>query len=365
MIFKQFVMKRKASNMKKSIMILGIDTFEKKNIAQIVEMNKKNFSYYVFTNDRRNVSLKNFSILKNTNKLIITKRNILARCVQFFKLISQNDFNHVELYAAGRMTFFYILICKIFSMKIIVVERGDIGHLQNHNFLTKLAIKIAYKVADLIWYKEPYMEKLISKYTSPNKLIFLPNAAPNTYQSPAFSRKIDFLWVNRLVNERRADWLVNCLNDNCFKEAVSIFLGFQPVGNSVTLELQEYVKKNNANNNTSIVDFSDPYEYYAQSKFFVLPAEIVFGNNSLLEAMSMGVVPIVSKTESTNLIVKDAKNGLVFTHTENDLRNCLAKALGMNNKEWKRLSNNARKTIEEHYSQKQWSNRCYKMYEAL
>ncbi|MCB0742323.1 MAG: glycosyltransferase [Ignavibacteriae bacterium] len=351
--------------MKNKILILGIDTFEAKNIPQIEEMNKKGYSYYVFTNDQRSVSENYFGSLHTLNTLIIANKNLLTRAIEFTELLRKNTFHHVELYAAGRMTFFYLTVCWLYKIKIITVERGDIGHIQNHGYLTRLAIKTAYKLSNLIWYKEPYMEELIAVHTSSKKLFFLPNAAPNCKDAQSSIKEIDFLWVNRFVSQRKSDWLINCLNQNEFKNCHSLFLGIQENASSTILDLQKKVQEMNLNKNTLFEGFLDPLPYYLKSRFFLLPSEIVFGNNSLLEAMSYGVVPIVSETESTKYIVRNMENGLTFEHNEAALHDVLLKALNLDTETWLKLSQNAIQTIKEEYSQNKWRQGCQIMYETL
>ena len=351
--------------MNKKILILGIDSFEAKNISQIKTMNAKGYIYSVFTNDLRGDSNKNFREIMHDNEIIIAEKSFIKRVLQFAELLEFKLFHHVELYAAGRMTYYYLLICKIYGFKMIVVERGDIGHLHNHKILNRIVIGLAYKVADLVWYKEPYMKKLILDYTNSNKLYFLPNAAPGVNKLRPFKLEIEFLWVNRFTKERCADWLVKCLNDRCFEATESVILGLQKVAHPYILELQELVIENNFNDKTKIEYFADPIDFYKRARFFVLPAEAVFGNNSLLEAMSMGVVPIVSETESTELIVKDGENGLVFEHTEEGLMKALKRAKAMVDTEWKILSENAKTTIEEQYSQEKWGDTCHEMYKKI
>jgi glycosyltransferase involved in cell wall biosynthesis len=61
-----------------------------------------------------------------------------------------------------------------------------------------------------------------------------------------------------------------------------------------------------------ILPFTDqPDQYFKRAAIFVLPADIVFCNNSLLEAMAMGVVPIVANVEGADLIVENDVSGYV------------------------------------------------------
>jgi glycosyltransferase involved in cell wall biosynthesis len=352
-------------NSMKKILILGIDTFEPKNIPQLNVMNKKGYSFIVLTNDNRGTSDRDFQNLLESNKLIIARENIFSRLLQVLNVFKENKFSHVELYPAGRMAISYIFICKIFNVKLITVERGDIGFLYIHSLFVRLSIILAYKISDIVWYKEPYMKELLLKHIKKNKLVFLPNSAPDKVAMKTSSRDIDFLWVNRLIKERRSDWLVECLKVQELKFTNTTILGFQKNADPATIERQEFIKNTISNENITLLEFEKPNNYYIKAKFFILPTTIVFGNNSLLESMAVGVVPIVSETTSTNLIVRDGENGIVFPHDKVGLKEALIRAANMDEAEWLRLSNNAKETITKNYSQKIWGNICYEMYNSL
>ena len=57
-------------------------------------------------------------------------------------------------------------------------------------------------------------------------------------------------------------------------------------------------KKYETNNDLyslQILDFSDDRSYIYKSKYFIIFANRIFGNNSLLESMSVGTVPLSQK----------------------------------------------------------------------
>ena len=167
------------------------------------------------------------------------------------------------------------------------------------------------------------------------------------------------------MKERRSDWFIDSLRNLELKSTKVVMLGFQKNADPYILEMQKYVKNNAKSANIDVLDYANPYEYYHRSKFFILPTTIVFGNNSLLEAMSCGVVPIVSETQATHLIIKDGENGITFPHNKEGLEKALIRASTLDRAQIERLSKNAIKTVEEFYSQKFWGNKCHKLYNLL
>ena len=351
--------------MTQNILILGIDTFEKKNKLQIEEMNKRNFFYHIFTNDLRSNSNKHLKSNSQDNYIILANKNFISRIIQIFFIIKNNNYAHVELYPSGRMAIFYLLFCKLFEKKIIVVERGDIGLIDSYSLIIRMIIKLAYKNAHIIWYKEPYMKELLSEYTNAEKLTFLPNAVHINQDFIQSNRKTDFAWVNRLIPQRRSDWLIDSLNDSKLINAKTEIYGFQNNAGEATQNMQDYVEEHSQNIKVILHEYTNPKEIYKNTKFFVLPTHIVFGNNSLLESMSYGAVPIVSETKSTHLIVEDGFNGIVFPHTKKGLNEALNKAYNMSDKEWNMLSKNAKKTVSEKYNPDGWGAVCNEMYTKI
>jgi glycosyltransferase involved in cell wall biosynthesis len=170
--------------------------------------------------------------------------------------------------------------------------------------------------------------------------------------------KFDFIWVNRLIEERFSNWFIDALKKPIFINTQNILLGLQNENNQ-----SKYVDENKTSN-IELISYSNPKEYYENASFFVLPAKIVFANNSLLEAMSYGVVPIVSKAEGTDLIVKDGINGFVF-ETYEEFLECMIKAHELSENEYLRLSNNARETIKNDFSVEYYTDNLLKLYKSL
>ena len=170
--------------------------------------------------------------------------------------------------------------------------------------------------------------------------------------------KYDFIWVNRLIKERYSNWFIDALNNPIFINTKNVLLGIQNEN-----EQSKYVSKYKPQN-LQVHKYSNPKIYYENASFFVLPAEIIFANNSLLEAMSYGVIPLVSKAEGTNLIVKNGINGFVFDNYEEFL-DCMIKAHNLSEIEYLRLSNNARETIKNKFSVEYYADNLLKLYKSL
>ena len=350
------------------ILILGLDTFAQKNTAQIKCLEAEGYSFVILTNDQRADSAETFDRQNYArSRLILAPPGLLGRLRVVTGLLTQQRFDHVELYAAGRMTILYLLLLKLLRQKYAVVERGDIGCLPDYGITVRLAIKLAYRWAAGIIYKETYMEAPLRAATKA-PLFFVPNCVdepPVARARDDASRNIDFLWVNRIVPQRRPAWLLSAAHGPLSGRSITM-LGFEERANlpPVIQREQERMKQVGAQN-VILLGFIDPEPFYRRASFFCLPAEIVFGNNSLLEAMSWGVVPIVTNAPGVELIVRDGVNGIVTEFNEPAFHEGLARAAQLGTAEWQRLSDGAAATVRDEYSTSAWTQRMIAVYRRL
>jgi glycosyltransferase involved in cell wall biosynthesis len=60
---------------------------------------------------------------------------------------------------------------------------------------------------------------------------------------------------------------------------------------------------------------------------FLLPADVVFPNYSLLEAMSLGVPPIVQESNGSELIVTDGVDGYILPPEKHKWKECMLRLI--------------------------------------
>lgn len=363
--------------MKNRITILGLDNFSQKNLSQLIQLNKHEFYFDIFTIDNRNNSAEIISKAVGNNRLIKIQGGIKGVIKRACKLIShlatnKKNIHHIEIYPNAPFATFYIIAAKVFGIKSIVVERGDIGDFSSQKIGSKLSMSLCYKLGDVIWYKEPYMKPILEKMTN-RKLVFIHNAAdfnPSNLDIEP-SNFIDFLWVNRLHPMRKAEWVVNAMNEEGMQDKTCTFIGFQDFSTvdpkylpHDLVELQHKVLSKKGSN-TSIINYTDPVPYYSKARFFVLPAERVFGNNSLLEAMSYGIVPIVTNANQTDQLIQEDYNGILCDYSEKSFIEAMRRATELTDNEYKRLSVNATNTIKERFNNERWTHKLLDLYQSL
>jgi glycosyltransferase involved in cell wall biosynthesis len=346
--------------MKDTIVILGINEIQQKNVLQLEAGRELQFRFDALTNDTMKTSMKYAPYFRN---MIILQSGFFNKIFSIILYFSKfrRSLHHAEIYTAGRLAFFYLLLTKIFRVPSIVVERGDIADFGSYPRSHRLSMALSYRYADVVWYREYYMKSAIERFR-PRKLAFIPNATRNAYLSRE-QRDIDFLWVNRLVRQRMSSWFVDILKEKEFEGTNNYMLGFNEDSlDEVVRENQQYVREN-CPANLTLLPFVDPTEYYKRAKYFVLPAEIVFANNSLLEAMSYGVVPIISNVEGASVLVPGKEVGYVVEHNRSCFRNSMLEALVSHDLDSK--GKNAVEHISRNFSKASWQQKIKALYRSL
>lgn len=353
--------------MKNTIAILGIDNFSAKNVRQVNLMNSKGYIFDVFTNDSLGTSK---SYIPDGNKYFKLEKGIMKRMCQLSKyfFLNHKNIHHAEIYVPGKFCLFYILISKIFFSKSIVIERGDVGFLKIYDKLTRISTILCYRYSTLVLYKEPHMEELLKK-VGVKRMIFLHNCTNINvpFSHDINSKDIDFLWVNRFVEQRKIEWIIDAIEDGCFKKCKFAFLGKMSSSNSKkVIQNQERLEKLARNNKNVLLEgYIEPWEYYLRAKFFLFPSDLIFGNNALNESMAYGVVPLVSDVRFSNLIIEDQVNGFLIPHNKNSFLEWMGRVMKIEENEYVALSKQARKKMEIDFNDIIWSEKLHEVYKEI
>ncbi|MFM7034249.1 MAG: glycosyltransferase family 4 protein [Planctomycetia bacterium] len=332
----------------KYILILGLDTVAKKNLYQFEAMQGRGYRYFIISSGKSNFRKSGATGLNNVR--IYESASIVGRLAKTVSLLLTETFCHVEIYPAGRLGFFYSMISRLFRVPRVVIERGDIGVIEAYPRAIRFSLEVAYRMATYVWYKEPYMQPLLRARTAA-PLVFIPNGVPCPKAATHFAeRSIDLVWANRLIKQRHWEWVVQFLNDMEDQYSRAVFAGVEK-DDPVTLPAKVEVLGH--------VDLADIFNH---ARFFLLPADIVFGNYSLLEAMASGAIPVVTRSDSVERVIEDGVSGFVSDCTFASFRHTLLQALNTPMDALIEMSRNARNKIANEYSVECWAAKVDKLY---
>jgi glycosyltransferase involved in cell wall biosynthesis len=297
--------------------------------------------------------------------VVIVPKNLFLRILLTIKQVIMFRPDFLEVYDIGRITVFYTLLAKLFRLKCIVILRG--GELRTKG-IRKRGLLWGLRLCNHIIAKEyNILNDLEQNGVNRNKVSFLYNAVSvptqneiNEYEYE--ERPIDILYLNSVRKMRNVHILVDALSELLLErpQLKVVLTGFTTIDHSEYKMETEYeekiislLKQKKLYERVTIKGFvREPNDYFKKSKIFVLPADIVFLNYSLLEAMSYGVLPVIGDGEGAEKIIESGANGFITKRDSKNLKNTLCEALDSKNKET--IAKNARYTVIKKYSIEEW-----------
>lgn len=268
--------------------------------------------------------------------------------------------HNVELYLTGYMALPYALLAKITGRNLIVILRG----LEFKSHRTTWYYALVLKMSDLIIAKEFYLNEGAIRLKLGHKTHMLHNCVPCVSEVvPSYAdRNIDLLFLNTPRRMRHVLFLVDVIaklleRKPGLKVTIAGFGVLDEKYNSIELDYQrEVLHKIEALGLKDKIELKgfvrNAPELMSASKVFILPADVIYCNYALLEAMSCGCVPVVADGEGARLVVEDGVGGFVRTLSVPAFVDAVESALQP--EMWERYSQNARRKIDEEYSIESW-----------
>lgn len=268
--------------------------------------------------------------------------------------------HNVELYLTGYMALPYALLAKITGRNLIVILRG----LEFKSHRTTWYYALVLKMSDMIIAKEFYLNEGAIGLKLGHKTHMLHNCVPcvSKVVPPYADRNIDLLFLNTPRRMRHVLFLVDVIaklleRNPEMKVTIAGFGVLDEKYNSIELDYQrEVLHKIEALGLKDKIELKgfvrNAPELMSASKVFILPADVIYCNYALLEAMSCGCVPVVADGEGARLVVEDGVGGFIRPLSVSAFVDAVETALQP--EMWERCSGNARRKIDEEYSIESW-----------
>lgn len=362
----------------KKYFIMPLPAVLEKYIYIANEYTNNNIETYIISKDIFNTDI----IKENNNKynIKVIKKNPFIFFIRTCKFILKERPQNIDIYDYTIWTLFFIIFAKVLNIKttifIIGFELNFVDKVNKNKGIAKIVkiIKtpltwLSLFLADNIIIKEYHQYIKVKKYKNIiKKTLFLKNCIPVNTDFSKRKKEIDFLYLNAIVNYRHVDdfvYSLKRLSDENIKFNSNI-VGFTMLlnnnnkRNARDLDYEKYIlsllkEHLNYNKNINIYAFTkDTHSFFKKAKYFVLPADIIFVNYALLEAMSFGVVPIVYNGEGVEKIIKHGVNGFICNKGVDNLVETLKNAMKIPEEEYFKLSYNAFNTIKENFNIKKW-----------
>lgn len=278
-----------------------------------------------------------FRVYLNPKSFISKIRALFAFFSIFLKLSPQVDI--VQLHGFSQKNIIVILLSKLFAKKIVhkFTSAGQDDPL-SISAQRLGAIKIFFlSVADVFINVSPALVDRFKKSSLSGKnMFFIPNGVDTQRFSPAgagekmrFKKELGLkadkktiLFVGFFSCDKAPDVLLNAwvnMRQDLRKATQLLFVGstssaYFEISQELAVGMKKLINDLNLNNDVVFIEKAlDIEKYYKASDIFVLPSKREGLPNTLLEAMSSGLVCIVSRIPGvTDYLIEDSVNGFLF-----------------------------------------------------
>lgn len=286
-------------------------------------------------------------------------RGTAADLLRFQQILRQRRPAHVELYHAAQNVsahLGYLVIAEILKVPTVLICRGgEVLYWGLHTTYRRAAYRFGFRRAPLIVYKELHMPQRLESLGVPaHRLYFLYNRVPFDSTPPLpITERLRVVYVNSWKSWRRPDIALEVairLSPK-YPHVRFVIAGERPSGSDreVGEKLRRRLAESGVAERVALLPFvRNVRELLDTAAVFLLPAELVFLNYGLLEAMERGLVPIVANAEGADRVVTDGYNGQIVELSTDGFSAALDGLLSDVDR-MAEMAVRARETIREHF----------------
>ncbi|MDT7833454.1 glycosyltransferase family 4 protein [Flavobacteriaceae bacterium S356] len=303
---------KKGSN-KNTALFVGLEHVIRKTVVRADQL-KNEYSIFFYS----------FELNKSPNSgypIIKSKRNIVFDLLQFGFLILKENPKYCEIYFEGRgfRQWYQSVLLKFNNTMTIAVLRGELYYYHsNMSNMKKYFLEKILNMVEWIYYRETYMLEILNNIIKDkSKIVFDSNKVKVFLDCNLERDEKKVLFLNGFKDWRRLDIVIDAI-PKVVAEVKDV--NFVLIGARSQKELDKYkskIKKGYEKYVTLLEWTKDSKEHYEQASVFVLPADLVYLNFSLLEAMERGVPAIVSDVEDVEKIIAHGKDGIIAKQNSN------------------------------------------------
>lgn len=312
--------------MNDKILIVGADRIMPKLFYFQKSLKKLGYEYEIYTHDdsefgREILDQKDISAhMGPPHERKVTR--LVRDGLEFYRLLRKRGFRHIELYSDYHVnaSLMYWTIARLLKKKIILWCRGELYEWDNMPYWQKLYFKLVINFSDAVILKELYMRQVLSdaKILPKDNVIDIHNTVEvaEKLRRPLKERHNTILFLNMFKDWRNVGFCVDIAKGLVNR---GIDFSMEIVGEKKddlglynnAVELRGKISKEGLEDVVKIFPFTtQPDEYFDRAKIFLLPADLVYCNYALLEAMAKGLVPLAYNLDpGTSLIVEDKVSG--------------------------------------------------------
>ncbi len=345
------------NNIEKTI-VLGLEHFIDKIGYQSDEYKRRGIPVKYLVSDA--VGFSSIKIKQYNADVKIVSKSLPLRVLKTLTTFMEYKPRYCEIYDTGRLTLVYTLIALMFRTKLVIILRGqEFNRYGVRAFGLRLALKLCHHIIS----KESNLTRdLLAISINSEKITEISNCVPFPRLITINNdRDIDILFLNSVRQERHVAMLVIAIkqlskNMPNIKVVITGFSSLDDNHHNVDVpyekKILEMIQDLNLNNTIETYGFvQEPSQFYMRAKIFVLPADVIFLNYSLLEAMSYAVAPVVCNGEGASKIINQT-NGKIVNFSSLELAETFKEILS--DRLYVSQGKVARDTIKKYHSMHSW-----------
>lgn len=256
--------------------------------------------------------------------------------------------------SGAEANFHGVIAARLCAIPIVVAE--EVGF-PSHGRLARTVFKLVYSMSDrVIAISDAVRKKLMAlgevKY-SKCVVIYNPVAIPQPVLRKGLSPVIRLLMVSRLEPIKNIESVLRFLSTYRRTQQVQLTI----VGDgSLRPDLEQQIQDWNLSDVVKIIGFqSDTSSFYQNSDVFLLPSFSEGLSNSLLEAMSYGLICIATRIGGPAEIITEGETGfLIDPYSDKDIAHALTEVLEMNDERRGQMFEKTREALINRFSAVQY-----------
>ncbi len=304
------------------VLVVGIDVFRGKNLNKTRSLQRLGVQFTVLAMDPTECSS---TVAANESNVRAFGCGMSApRLKVLWLMLSQllrGNIDLVEIYPESAISLAFFVLARAFRRPVIVVARGLEHRIAEGRIrgVRLWALGIVYRGAAAVVYNELYMKDVLVRI-GVRRLAFLPNSVEVPSQVDRTGRVgCNFLYLNSMKAFRHPETAVKAFirlrelhHDTPARLRVVGFRESRGYSENLSRERQ---LRSLAQKHEDVIELlpwaDDAMPHLLWGDVFLLPADIVFLNYALLEAMGSGMPAIIQDVDGASLIVTNGVQGAV------------------------------------------------------
>ena len=311
---------------RKTILVAGIDTVRHKNLHQFSVLKKHGYNFIILTTDLLGDSAD--VLVEASNVRLVTTRygfKGMLFLMALLRILFTNRVDIAEIYPYSFGTMLATAMIKLFRIPTASVARGEEFYYLDGKMTPSMefAFENRYRLVDHVIYKELYANDFLDKMGKTSRFLLSNAVNVPDQQHTQNSQGCTFLFLNSMKHFRHPETPLKAFLEICKERQLGKdspyqlqLVGFQGEGAPQEIakkeaEINEIMKGVNAPVNL-IPWTSDSASRLSDADVFLLPADVVYLNYSLLEAMARNLVPMIQDAPGADMIIDDAVHGFIL-----------------------------------------------------